>query len=95
MRVKIRHDTDEPSTQMRTKARHDPATLRVVKRPWAKSPLNVVPGQEGVIPLHLMLREVKKKRSRRNRGSKMMMMRLRMTHTCSPLSLLAPWEGAS
>jgi hypothetical protein len=36
-----------------------------------------------------MLREVKKKRSRRKRGPKVMMMRLRMTHTCSPLSLLA------
>jgi hypothetical protein len=31
MRVKIRRDTDEPSTQRRTKARHDPGTLRVVQ----------------------------------------------------------------
>jgi hypothetical protein len=31
MRVKIKHDMDEPSTQRRTKARHDPATLRVVQ----------------------------------------------------------------
>jgi hypothetical protein len=31
MRVEIRCDTDEPSTQKRTKARHDPATLRVMQ----------------------------------------------------------------
>jgi hypothetical protein len=31
MRVKIRRDTDEPSTQRRTMARHDPTTLRVVQ----------------------------------------------------------------
>jgi hypothetical protein len=31
MRVKIRRDTDEPSSQRRTKARHDPATLWVVQ----------------------------------------------------------------
>jgi hypothetical protein len=31
MRVKIRHDTEEPSTQRRTKARHDPAALRAVQ----------------------------------------------------------------
>jgi hypothetical protein len=31
MRVKIRHKTEEPSTQRRTKARHDPAALRAVQ----------------------------------------------------------------
>jgi hypothetical protein len=31
MRVKIRRETEEPSTQRRTKARHDPAALRAVK----------------------------------------------------------------
>jgi hypothetical protein len=31
MRVKIRRETEEPSTQRRTKARHHPATLRVVQ----------------------------------------------------------------
>jgi hypothetical protein len=31
MRVKIRRETEEPSTQRRTKARHDPATLRGVQ----------------------------------------------------------------
>jgi hypothetical protein len=39
------------------------------KRPWAKSLLSTVPGQEGETPLHLMLREVKKrKRLRRKKG---------------------------
>jgi hypothetical protein len=31
MRVKIRREIEEPSTQRRTKARHDPAALRVVQ----------------------------------------------------------------
>jgi hypothetical protein len=31
MRVKIRRETEEPSTQRRTKARHDPAALRAVQ----------------------------------------------------------------
>jgi hypothetical protein len=31
VRVKIRRETEEPSTQRRTKARHDPAALRVVQ----------------------------------------------------------------
>jgi hypothetical protein len=31
MRVKIRRETEEPSTQRRTKARHDPTALRVVQ----------------------------------------------------------------
>jgi hypothetical protein len=31
MRVKIRRETDEPSTQRRTKARHDPTALRAVQ----------------------------------------------------------------
>jgi hypothetical protein len=31
MRVKIRRETEEPSTQRWTKARHDPAALRVVQ----------------------------------------------------------------
>jgi hypothetical protein len=31
MRVKIRREIEEPSTQRRTKARHDPTTLRVVQ----------------------------------------------------------------
>jgi hypothetical protein len=31
MRVKIRHESEEPSTQRRTKARHDPAALRAVQ----------------------------------------------------------------
>jgi hypothetical protein len=31
MRVKIRHETEEPSTQRRTKARHDPTALRDVQ----------------------------------------------------------------
>jgi hypothetical protein len=31
MRVKIRCETDEPSTQRRTKARHDPTALRAVQ----------------------------------------------------------------
>jgi hypothetical protein len=30
-RVKIRHETEVPSTQRRTKARHDPAALRAVQ----------------------------------------------------------------
>jgi hypothetical protein len=31
MGVKIRRETEEPSTQRRTKARHDPAALRAVQ----------------------------------------------------------------
>jgi hypothetical protein len=31
VRVKVRHETEEPSTQRRTKARHDPAALRAVQ----------------------------------------------------------------
>jgi hypothetical protein len=31
MRVKIRREMEEPSTQRRTKARHDPASLRAVQ----------------------------------------------------------------
>jgi hypothetical protein len=31
MRVKIRREIEEPSTQRRTKARHDPTALRVVQ----------------------------------------------------------------
>jgi hypothetical protein len=31
MRVKIKHENEEPSTQRRTKARHDPAALRAVQ----------------------------------------------------------------
>jgi hypothetical protein len=31
MRVKIRRETEEPSTQRRTKARYDPAALRAVQ----------------------------------------------------------------
>jgi hypothetical protein len=31
MRVKIRRETEEPSTQRRTKATHDPTALRVVQ----------------------------------------------------------------
>jgi hypothetical protein len=31
VRVKVRRDTEEPSTQRRTKARHDPAALRAVQ----------------------------------------------------------------
>jgi hypothetical protein len=31
VRVKVRHETEEPFTQRRTKARHDPAALRVVQ----------------------------------------------------------------
>jgi hypothetical protein len=31
MRVKIRREIEEPSTQRRTKARHDPAALQAVK----------------------------------------------------------------
>jgi hypothetical protein len=36
MRVKIRRKTEEPSTQRRTKARHDPAALRVVQETLAQ-----------------------------------------------------------
>jgi hypothetical protein len=32
MRVKIRRETEEPSTQRRTKARHDPTSLRAVQK---------------------------------------------------------------
>jgi hypothetical protein len=38
MRVKIRHDTEDPSTQRRSKARHDPVALRAMQE---------VLGQEG------------------------------------------------
>jgi hypothetical protein len=31
VRVKVRRETEEPSTQRRTKARHDPAALRAVQ----------------------------------------------------------------
>jgi hypothetical protein len=31
VRVKVRRDNEEPSTQRRTKARHDPAALRAVQ----------------------------------------------------------------
>jgi hypothetical protein len=31
VRVKVRRETKEPSTQRRTKARHDPAALRAVQ----------------------------------------------------------------
>jgi hypothetical protein len=31
LRVKVRRETEEPSTQRRTKARHDPAALRAVQ----------------------------------------------------------------
>jgi hypothetical protein len=31
VRVKVRHETEEPSTQRRTKSRHDPAALRAVQ----------------------------------------------------------------
>jgi hypothetical protein len=36
MRVKIRRETEEPSTQRRTKARHDPAALRAVQETLAQ-----------------------------------------------------------
>jgi hypothetical protein len=36
VRVKVRHETEEPSTQRRTKARHDPTALRAVQEALGK-----------------------------------------------------------
>jgi hypothetical protein len=48
VRVKLRRETEEPSTQRRTKARHDPAALRTVQEALGKKDLSIVLGQEEV-----------------------------------------------
>jgi hypothetical protein len=76
MRVKIRCDMNEASTQRRTKARHDPATLRVVQETFGQKSSQHSEGQEGVIPLHLILRAVmRRKRLWRKKELRVTMMR--------------------
>jgi hypothetical protein len=36
MRVKVKRETEKPSTQRRTKARHDPAALRAVQEAFSQ-----------------------------------------------------------
>jgi hypothetical protein len=60
MRVKIRRDAEDPSTQIRTKARHDPATLRVVQETLGEIILSAqCKAKKGCSP-PLMLRKVKR-----------------------------------
>jgi hypothetical protein len=65
------------------------------KKPWGKKARSAAPDQDGVTLLHLMPKGVKKKlwrRRRRKRGQKATMMKLRMKHMSSPLSLLVVME---
>jgi hypothetical protein len=65
------------------------------KKPWDKKARNAAPDQDGVTLLPLMPKGVKKKlwrRRRKKRGQKATMMKLRMKHMSSPLSLLVAME---
>jgi hypothetical protein len=62
------------------------------KKPWGKKARSAALDQDGVTLLPLMPKGVKKKLWRRKRGQKAMMMKLRMKHMSSPLSLLVVME---
>jgi hypothetical protein len=61
VRVKVRRDNEEPSTQRRTKARHDPAALRAVQEALGMKVLSAALDQGEVILLPPMPKGVKKR----------------------------------
>jgi hypothetical protein len=92
MRVNIRHDTDEPSTQRGTKARHDPTTLRVVQKTLGQESSQRSTRPRRGDPPPSYAEGSKEEEIEEEEGTKVMMMRLRMTLMSSSLSLLAAME---